>query len=87
MEIFREGVSRMGTEVGIDTTNSHVHLSHFPRIWVCFLTINRDIATFARMSLNEFSALYEHTAGPAAAVINTAVVERTKDRNESFNYA
>jgi len=39
------------------------------------------------MSLNEFCALHEHTAGTAATIIYTAVIKRAEDRNECLDYA
>ena len=87
MKVIKECVSLIRAEVCINATNRHIHLCHLPSIRIGFLTINRNTLTIAAVCLNELHALHKHTAGAAARVVHTAVVERLQDCNDCLNDA
>jgi len=68
MQIIREGIRMIWTEIRTDSANRHIDLSHLPGITVCFLTIDRYSASGTAMSLKEFCALHKHTAGATAGI-------------------
>ena len=85
MKVIKERISLIRTEVCINATNRHIHLRHFPGIRIGFLTINGNALTIAAVCLDELHALHKHTAGAAARVINTAIIERLQDGNDCLN--
>ena len=87
VQVVEERVSVILSEVRINATNSHIHLSHFPCVSIRLLSVNRDIASVAAVSLNEFCTLYEHTARTAARIVYSAVLKRTQYLNKSTNHA
>ena len=72
------------SEIGVDSTDRHIHLCHLPSIGVALLTVNRNIATIAAVRLDKYCALYKHTAASAAGIIYTAVFKRIENGNNGF---
>lgn len=66
MQVVEESISVIRSEVSINTTDSHIHFSHFPSISIGLLSVNRNIVSVTAMCLNEFCTLYEHTARTTA---------------------
>ena len=87
VQIVEKCISVILSEICINTTDSHIHLSHFPCIGIGFLPVNRDIAPVSAVSLNKFRPLYEHTARTAARIIYTAVLKRTQYLNKCTHHA
>ena len=75
MQIIEKCICLIRAEIGVNTSNSHIHFCHFPSVSVGLLTVNSDFATLTAVSLNELCTLYEHAARTAARVIYTAVFE------------
>src|SRR5207253_2077838 len=67
-------VSVTRTEVAIDAADGEVHFGKSPRRGIRLLSVDRDIADFSAMRLDEFLALHEHAAGTAAGIVDTAFV-------------
>ena len=84
VQIVGKGVRLIGSEIRINTTDSHIHFSHFPCIRISLLTVNCNGTSLTGMCLNELCTLHEHTAAPAAAIVHTAVIKGTQDGNEGF---
>ena len=87
VEVIKESVCLIRPEVGVDTTDRHIHLCHLPSIGVALLTINRDFTTIAAVRLYKLCTLNEHTAGATARVIDTAVGKRFQNSDNGFNNA
>ena len=87
MQVVEERVSVILSEIRINTTDSHIHLSHFPSVGIGLLSVNRDIAPVSAVSLNEFRTLHKHTARTAARIVNTAVLKRTQYLNKGTHHA
>ena len=85
MQVVEESISVIRSEVSINTTDSHIHFSHFPSISIGLLSVNRNIASVTAMCLNEFCTLYEHTARTTAWIVNTTVFKRIENGDYRLN--
>ena len=72
--VVEEGIGVILSEVGLDATNSQVHLRHLPGCRVRVLTIDRDLVDIAGVALDKLCRLHKHTARAAARVIDTTCV-------------
>ena len=61
-------------KIAFKTTDSEVHVAHFPRVRVGFLTVNGDVMEFLLVVLDELGALHEHTARTASGVVDASSV-------------
>ena len=61
-------------EIAFKTTDSKVHVTHFPCVRVGFLSVNGDIMEFLLVVLDELDALHEHTARTASGVVDASTV-------------
>jgi hypothetical protein len=60
--------------VGIDSTNGHVHFCELVRCVVGLLAVYCNIANAACVFLNELFTMRKHSATSAAWIINTALI-------------
>ena len=72
--VVMECVSSHLAEVAGNATNGEVHLRQFVSGVGIFLTIDGDIALVTVMCLDEFHALYEHTARTTTRIIYLATI-------------
>ena len=86
MQITCKSICIVRTKICVNASDRHVHLCHFPSIRIGFLSINRNGTSFMAMCFNKLFALHKHTAGTTAAIIYSAVIKRTKNRNQCFYY-
>ena len=72
--VIIECVGKDIAQVRIQATDGKVHVRHLPRIRVCLLTVDTNLAQVSLVALYKLGALYKHTAASAARVINSALV-------------
>jgi len=61
-------------DLRVDAADRQVHLGEPPGRVIRFLAVNRDVTYAAAMRLDELLALNEHSARPAARVIDPALI-------------
>ena len=79
MQIVCKCVRIIWTKISINSTNRHIHLCHLPCIWICFLSVYRNITSSFTVRFNKFLTLDEHSARTTAAIIYTTVIKWTKN--------
>ena len=62
MTVIEEGVRVEFAEIGINATDSKIHLCHFPSGGVRVLSVHGYIVNITTMVFNELCRLYKHTA-------------------------
>ena len=72
--VIIECVGKDIAQVRIQATDGKVHVRHLPRIRVCLLTIDTNLAQVSLVALYKLGALHKHTTASAARVINSALV-------------
>ena len=86
MQISCKSICIIRTKICINSTNCHIHFCHFPGIWICFLTINRNGTSFMTMCFNKFFTLDKHATRTTTAIIHSAVVKWSQNRHQRFYY-
>ena len=87
MQIICKGIRIVWTKISVNSTNCHIHLRHFPSIWICFLSVYWNISSFSAVCLNKFFTLNKHTTRPTTTVIHTAIIKWAQNRNQCLNNA
>ena len=72
--VIIECVGKDIAQVRIQATDGKVHVRHLPRIRVCLLTIDTNLAQVSLVALYKLGALHKHTTASAARVIDSALV-------------
>ena len=72
--VIIECVGKNIAQVRIQATDGKVHVRHLPRIRVCLLTVDTNLAQVSLVALDKLGALYKHTTASAARVIDSALV-------------
>ena len=87
MQILKERVRVIRSEIGVNAPDRHIHFRHFPCVGIAFLPVYGGRAPDSRVIPDKFFTLDEHSAAPATWIVNTAVGRRFQNRHNRFDNA
>ena len=85
MTIIKKCIGCETTKIRFNTSDSKIHIRHFPCRWVTILPEHRNIIDIPLVIFDKFSRLDKHTTGATSRVINSTMI-RLKNLNQCTDY-